>query len=67
MPDDGDSNERNRLVILRRDLERRINPLVAREMRTDEAFTDAERSELRALRLQKADVERSLKRLAGRR
>jgi hypothetical protein len=52
--------ERNRLVILRRDLERRINPLVAKET-TAPPLSDDERVELQTLRLDKAAIERRLK------
>jgi hypothetical protein len=53
-------SERNRLVIRRRDLERRINPLVAKET-TAPPLSDDERAELRTLRQDREAVERRLR------
>ena len=60
---DGDAGayDRERLKIRRRDLERRINPLVAKQEQHGSEFTDAELDELRNLRREKAAVERQLR------
>jgi hypothetical protein len=60
MVDSVKRTQRNRLVIRRRDLERRINPLVAKET-TAPPLSDDERAELRMLRLDREAVERQLR------
>jgi hypothetical protein len=63
---DDRTRERSELAIAQRDLERLINPLVAKESRGAAALSDAERDELKRLRLAKGELARKLQRLKAR-